>query len=79
LRRATTSIPLNIAEGSERGTKKDLKRFIRNAIGSTLEVVTCIRIANQNNYISPKQHDEINEVVKELCFKLIGLSKYLEH
>lgn len=42
-RRALLSICLNIAEGSGRGSKKDFKRFIRNAIGSVLEVVACLK------------------------------------
>ena len=38
LRRAASSIPMNIAEGSGRSTDKDYARFVSNAIGSANEV-----------------------------------------
>lgn len=75
IRRAAISIGLNIAEGSGRKTKKDFANFTRNAIGSTLEVIACLRIAEQEKYIS--NYSEIKEVIQELYFKLIGLEKFL--
>jgi four helix bundle protein len=40
LRRASLSIPSNIAEGSKRGTRKDYRSFIIMAYGSSAEIET---------------------------------------
>jgi four helix bundle protein len=44
LRRAAVSIPSNIAEGRNRGTRKDFVQFLRMADGSAAEVETQIAI-----------------------------------
>ena len=77
LRRAAISVPLNIAEGSGRKTKKDFANFLRNAIGSTLEVITCLKIALQEKYISSEIYKDISLKAQELYFKLIAFEKSL--
>ena len=77
LRRAAISIPLNIAEGSARRTKKDFASFIRIAIGSLLEVYTCIEIANDEKYINISDYNKIKSQIQEIYFKLISLDKFL--
>lgn len=77
IRRAAISVLLNIAEGSNRTTKKDFHNFIRIAIGSLVEVDCAIKIAVDLNYIQQNNYEEIEDIIKELYFKLIGLSKYL--
>lgn len=57
IRRAATSIALNLAEGSDRGSDKEFKRFINISIGSTNEVVAVLDIALDNGYINQKVHD----------------------
>ncbi len=47
LRRASVSIPSNIAEGRSRGTRKDFSQFLRVAYGSAAELETQIIIAKQ--------------------------------
>jgi four helix bundle protein len=77
IRRAVLSIALNIAEGFGRQSKKDFRRFISNAIGSVLEVIACLKIAVDLNYLNEKEVKKFDELLKELYFKLIKFSQYL--
>ncbi len=51
LRRASTSIALNIAEGSTGQTNPEQLRFLSFAIRSHIEVVACIRLIQERNYM----------------------------
>lgn len=51
LRRASTSIALNIAEGSTGQSNKEQIRFLRYAIRSYIEVIACIRLIQNKNYL----------------------------
>lgn len=75
LRRAATSIVLNIAEGSGRKTNKDFSSFIHNSMGSTLEVIACLKIAVTQHYM--KTDVQLDQIIQALYFKLIGFNKTL--
>lgn len=46
MRRASKSVPLNIAEGyGRKRSDKDFKYFLSNAMGSANEMVVCFEIA----------------------------------
>jgi len=77
LRRAAISVPLNIAEGSAKRTNKDFANFVRIALGSLMETMTCIEISFSQKYIVQAEYDKIQEMVQELYFKLIALDKFL--
>jgi four helix bundle protein len=77
LRRAGLSISLNIAEGWGRQTKKDFGRFISNAIGSALEVIAGLKIAREFSYIKEDDVKELDDLLKELYFKLLKFASYL--
>jgi four helix bundle protein len=80
IRRAAVSVTLNIAEGSGRSTKKDFSNFIRNSIGSLLEVDTALKISMELKYIRKDSYaDDFEELIKELYFKLIKLGKSLKN
>ena len=49
--RALDSIILNIAEGADRGTDKDFAHFLNNSHTSLNEVVACLDLSVNNNYI----------------------------
>lgn len=75
--RATTSIPLNIAEGSGKSTQKEFIKYIRNSISSLLELVTCLKIAYQENYIDNETKESFEKQTQKLYFKLVALEKSL--
>jgi four helix bundle protein len=77
IKRASLSIPLNIAEGSGRKTKKDFCKFLRNSIGSILEVITCLKIALQEKFITENEYEENLVLLEKIYFKLIALEKSL--
>ena len=54
LRRAATSVPLNIAEASGL-TKKEFKSYLRRSRASLYECVPLLEIALENRYVSEAQ------------------------
>ncbi len=77
IRRAAISISLNIAEGSDRKSDKEFKRFLRMAISSAEEVITGLYIALDLNYLNKKKFDKIYEDSNILVAKLNALIKSL--
>jgi four helix bundle protein len=70
---AVISIPSNIAEGSERGTKPEFKRFLRIAKGSAAELRTQMYIAQKVEVIDVDVSKKAIEEVKEISCMLQGL------
>ncbi|WP_445956270.1 four helix bundle protein [Yeosuana sp.] len=63
LRRASVSIPSNIAEGSSRKSNKDFSRFLEITLGSCYEIETQLLIAFDLNFIS---NEELNKLSTDL-------------
>ena len=55
MRRASVSIPSNIAEGRKRGSDAEFKQFLRIAFGSAAELETQIEIACRLQFVSSDQ------------------------
>ncbi len=73
LRRASVSIPSNIAEGSSRQSNKDFSRFLQITLGSAYEVETQLLIAHDLNFIS---EEELNSLSKKLLEIIKMTSKF---
>jgi four helix bundle protein len=54
--RASDSILLNIAEGTERYSDIDFSRFLNTALTSVNEVVACLDAAFDDTYITNNEH-----------------------
>lgn len=75
--RSALSIPSNIAEGSERGYKREFKQFLRYAKGSAAELRTQLYLAKQLKIIENGKSMELISELKEISSMLHGLEKSL--
>ena len=78
LRRAATFIALNIAEGSDRGSDKEFKRFAQMSIGSLNETVAILDISLENGFINQKNYDIMFLQAENIVKQLSGLCKSLK-
>lgn len=77
IRRASLSIALNIAEGSDRKSDKDFVRFLRISIGSIEEVITGLFIAKDLQFISDEDFSRLYKESNILVAQLNSLVKTL--
>ena len=67
LRRAATSIPINIAEGyGRKRSPEDFRRFLVIALGSCDEVSVLLDFAHDLKYLSDKSHAELKRRYEEI-------------
>ncbi|MFH1563348.1 MAG: four helix bundle protein [Nitrospirota bacterium] len=78
IRRAVTSISLNIAEGSGNKSSKEFLRFLEIALRSDYEVITCLEIAKRLGYCSEEDIGGLSREADEIAAMLVGLMKSLE-
>ena len=74
IKRAATSIPLNIAEGyGKNDTKTEVKRFLKMAKGSCNEMKVITDFCKDLGYIGLKAHGELKSSYEEIGKMLHGL------
>jgi len=78
IRRATASIPANIAEGCGRGTSNELRRFLEIAMGSASEVEYHLLLAHDLSFIATPIYQQLNDQVCEVKRMLAAFIKKLK-
>lgn len=75
--RATLSISNNIAEGFERETNNELRRFLYIAKWSCWEVRSMLYLAQQRNYINQETFDKLSDKFKHISIMIYNYIKKL--
>ena len=73
LDRASTSIPLNIAEGNGKFSAKDRARFLEIARGSALECAAALDVLVARKLAAPEQVENANENLVRIVQMLMGM------
>ncbi len=79
IRRAVTSISLNIAEGSTSQTDPEQLRFLGYAHRSLMEVVACIILMKENGYLLKSIHDMLYEDCEKLSAKILAMKRAIKN
>ena len=68
MRRASLSIPLNIAEGyAKKESQTEFKRFLMMALGSANEMLVLIDFSKDMGYIDKEKHAKAKAEYEEIC------------
>ncbi len=73
LRRATASIPANIAEGHARSSTKDSLRYLSIAVGSLAEVTTFVELSQRLGFLDCHTTTQLLDSMQEEHRMLRGL------
>jgi four helix bundle protein len=73
IRRASSSISANIAEGCGRGSDDDFRRFLQIAMGSASELEYHLLLAHDLEYLTHADYDRLSNAVIEIKRMLASL------
>ncbi|MEI6047258.1 MAG: four helix bundle protein [Bacteroidota bacterium] len=76
MRRASISIPSNIAEGDDLDTDKQSIRHFYIARGSVAELRTQLIISMEIKYVPSEKYKEFEKTCDNICAMLTGLIKH---
>lgn len=77
IRRASISIPSNIAEGNSRNSNKEKIHYIEIAYGSLMETYCQLILSNDLNYLSDNDLNTIKPKIDSISKLLSGLKTSL--
>ena len=75
IRRASVSVPTNIAEGFELSSRKEYLKFLNIAKGSAGEVRSLLRVAWEVGYLEASQYEELRDATMKLSAYLFNHMK----
>lgn len=75
VRRASTSVVLNITEGCSRKSDVERKRYFEIARGSVIELDSCFDIIIECNYVETDELNKIGRLIKTTFILLSGMLK----
>jgi four helix bundle protein len=78
IRRATVSIPSNIAEGAARQTKKEFTNYLHMAQGSLSELDTQMELAKRLGYLNQEIFMILDERMERIDKMITGLIRHLK-
>ncbi len=78
IQRASVSISNNIAEGFERGSDADFRRFLFISLGSCSEVKSMMYMALQLNYVSKADANQLQKDLVEISLILKSFIRVLD-
>jgi len=77
MRRATISIPSNIAEGAARQTKKEFTQYLHMAQGSLSELDTQLELARRLQYLGDENWKPLDQRMERIDKMISGLIRHL--
>lgn len=78
IRRASTSVLLNLSEGSSRKSQVERNRYYEISRGSIIEIDTCLEIIFDENWLTMEELEQVGKPLKTtfiLLSKLINAGK----
>ena len=78
IRRASVSVPVNIAKGAARKGLKEFIHFLHISLGSLSELDTLILLSKELNFITDKNFEQLIEKLDVIGKLIYGLIKNLE-
>ena len=67
IKRSTSSIATNIAEGTSRNTKKDTAHFLTISYASAMETLNHLIISKDLNYLNEEDYLTCREKLEKIC------------
>jgi four helix bundle protein len=79
IRRASVSVPVNIAEGAARKGTKEFIHFLYIALGSLSELDTLILLSKELDFFNEKESEQLIKKLDVIGKLIYGLIKNLEN
>jgi len=78
MRRAATSVPLNMAEGANKKSDREFLNFLSYSYGSCKELDVLLMMSRDLGYISKKEYDDYFDRLDLLMIKIFRFMKNIE-